>query len=60
MLITERRRDREAQVVDSEILPTIVAPARMVIASEESESATIRKSEVNSLKRPSGRKYVGC
>jgi hypothetical protein len=60
MLIMERRRDREAQVVDSEILPTIAAPARMGVASEESESATIRKSEVNSLKHASGKKYAGC
>ena len=36
-LITEKPRDREAQVVSK----IIAAPARMVIASEESESATI-------------------
>jgi len=53
MLITGKRRDSEAQVL-SRILPITAAPARLVIASEESESATIRKSGVNSLKRPYG------
>jgi len=43
MLITEKRRDREAQVVVSEILSITAAPARMVIALVESESATIRQ-----------------
>jgi len=50
-----KRPDSEAQVL-SKILPITAAPARMVIASEESESATIPKSGVNSLKGRSGQK----
>ena len=49
-----KRRDSEAQVL-SKILPITAAPARMVIASEESESATIRKSEVNPRSNRMGR-----